>query len=353
MVATATNATATTGASVILTSPVPNAATGTATLISSMHHNVTVCRRRRERALVPSRRVSDVACRGTTYPWRISPSPGHCRSGSVGTRRSSGANTSVRPSASVMCNREGVALRSSAGAVSEAGAGAPARRSSPGRAAGASSRPRSVFRTDANRLLSLFCNMIPTPSPRSAGFESCTPRARTARGASYPISVYRSSGPCDPPDDPDEIPQPFHDISYAAPRQRRGGDVDDPQHGYWNRRRFLAGTAATMAALIGTAGVFAREADASPLSETPPVRDTINGVLAFVVPGNDPYSHQQGVWTDRPGGVTAGTAESLERTLDQASPMPLLGPEAGNLPGAAAIAVLLNTFGVTTDPRSV
>ncbi len=108
--------------------------------------------------------------------------------------------------------------------------------------------------------------------------------------------------------------------------------MDDPQQGYWNRRRFLAGMAATMAALVGTAGVFAREVNSSPLSETPPVRDTINGVLAFVVPGNDPYSHQQGVWTDRPGGVTVGTAESLERTLDQASPMPLLGPEAGNLP---------------------
>ncbi|SUE13870.1 Uncharacterised protein [Rhodococcus gordoniae] len=129
--------------------------------------------------------------------------------------------------------------------------------------------------------------------------------------------------------------------------------MDDAQQGYWNRRRFLAGMATTMAALVGTAGVFARESAASPPSETPPVRDTINGVLAFVVPGNDLYSHQQGVWTDRPGGVTVGTAESLERTLDQASPMPLLGPEAGNLPGAAAIAVLLNTFGVTADPRSV
>ncbi|MEU5843971.1 hypothetical protein [Rhodococcus sp. NPDC047139] len=125
------------------------------------------------------------------------------------------------------------------------------------------------------------------------------------------------------------------------------------QPGHWSRRRFLAGMAATMAALVGTAGTFAREADASPLSETPPVRDTINGVLAFVVPGNDPYSHQQGVWTDVPGGVTVATAQSLERTLDQASPVPLLGPAAGNLPGAAAIALLLNTFGVTADPGSV
>ena len=38
----------------------------------------------------------------------------------------------------------------------------------------------------------------------------------------------------------------------------------------------------------------------------PPVRDTINGVLSFVVPGNDPYSRAQGMATDRPGRGVAG-----------------------------------------------
>jgi len=123
--------------------------------------------------------------------------------------------------------------------------------------------------------------------------------------------------------------------------------------GQWTRRRFLAGTAATMLALVGTAATFAREVRAQPTETAPPVRDTVCAVLAFVAPGNDPWSRQQGVWTDRPGGATAGAAACLERTLDQASPMPLLGPEAGNLPGAAAIAVLLNTFAVTADVRSV
>lgn len=44
--------------------PVAKAATGTATLVTSMHPNVTVCRRRRERASVPPRCVSAVARRG-------------------------------------------------------------------------------------------------------------------------------------------------------------------------------------------------------------------------------------------------------------------------------------------------
>ncbi|WP_241384512.1 twin-arginine translocation signal domain-containing protein [Rhodococcus sp. CH91] len=128
--------------------------------------------------------------------------------------------------------------------------------------------------------------------------------------------------------------------------------MDEPQYGSWSRRRFLAGVAATAAALVGTAGLLAQEATAQPPGQAPPIRDTINGVLAFVAPGDDPYSRQQGVWTDRPGGATPGAAASLERTLDQAAPWPLFGPAAGNLPGAAAVALLLNTFAVTADVRS-
>lgn len=86
----------------------------------------------------------------------------------------------------------------------------------------------------------------------------------------------------------------------------------------------------------------------------PPVRDTINGVLAFVVPGNDEYSRAQGMATDRPGGVTPGTANSLERTLDQAVPVPVLGPAFGiTLPGAAAIAALLNIIALSVAPSAV
>lgn len=86
----------------------------------------------------------------------------------------------------------------------------------------------------------------------------------------------------------------------------------------------------------------------------PPVRDTINGILSFIVPGNDPYSRAQGMATDRPGGVSPGIPESLEKTLDRAVPFPVLGPAFGiTLPGAAAIAALINIFAVTLNPGSV
>lgn len=128
-----------------------------------------------------------------------------------------------------------------------------------------------------------------------------------------------------------------------------GGD-DDP---VWTRRRFLAGMAGTAAALMGITALFSAEAIARPAAAAPPVRDTICGILAFVVPGNDPYSRHQGVSTDRVGGATEDAAASLEHTFDHASPVPLLGRAGGNLPGAAAVAALVNMYAVTVDAGSL
>jgi hypothetical protein len=50
------------------------------------------------------------------------------------------------------------------------------------------------------------------------------------------------------------------------------------------------------------------------------VEETLNGVSAFVVPGADPYSFQQGVWTTEPGGVEASGAGPLLSALDAAVP---------------------------------
>ncbi|MGV9745870.1 hypothetical protein ACWDTG_13235 [Rhodococcus zopfii] len=126
--------------------------------------------------------------------------------------------------------------------------------------------------------------------------------------------------------------------------------IDGP---VWNRRRFLAGMTGTAAALVGVTCLFSTEATARPAAGAPPVRDTIGGILAFVVPGNDPYSRRQGMSTDRVGGATDGAMASLEHTFDHASPVPLLGRAAGNLPGAAAVAALVNMYAVTVDARSI
>jgi hypothetical protein len=51
------------------------------------------------------------------------------------------------------------------------------------------------------------------------------------------------------------------------------------------------------------------------------VRDhTYNGLLAFVVPGNDPYSMGQGVSTEEEGGVDADITDVLIASMDQAVP---------------------------------
>lgn len=128
------------------------------------------------------------------------------------------------------------------------------------------------------------------------------------------------------------------------------GGNDDP---VWTRRQFLAGTAGTAAALLGVTFLFSAQATARPAAGVPPVRDTMCGILAFVAPGNDPYSRHQGTSTDRVGGATDGAAASLEHTFDHASPVPLLGRAAGNLPGAAAVAALVNMYAVTVDARSL
>jgi hypothetical protein len=61
------------------------------------------------------------------------------------------------------------------------------------------------------------------------------------------------------------------------------------------------------------------------------VRDTINGLVAFIVPGRDPYSRAQGVIVDEPGGIGAGATPAVIEVLDffasdaQGRPVPLSG----------------------------
>ncbi len=65
------------------------------------------------------------------------------------------------------------------------------------------------------------------------------------------------------------------------------------------------------------------------------VHDTLNGLIAFVVPGPDAYSVGQGVSTAEPGGLDANVTDVLIQTLDLAQ------PEQPN-PPSVQVAVLLN-----------
>ena len=88
--------------------------------------------------------------------------------------------------------------------------------------------------------------------------------------------------------------------------------------------------AAARAGLV-TAGAAAAAGDLVP--------DTLDGVVAYVVPGDDRYSTAQGVSSPRPGGVAARGGEGLRATLELAGP--------GTVDAAVAV---LNGVARAVDP---
>jgi hypothetical protein len=116
--------------------------------------------------------------------------------------------------------------------------------------------------------------------------------------------------------------------------------------GALGRREFVAGSIGLSTAVA--IGIAAPEAAAA---AGPITRQTMEGLLAFVVPGNDAYSQRQGVATGRPGGVGAGAAPFLERTYDEALPLPLIGNGLDiSLPGSILVATLLNEKALVVNP---
>ena len=51
------------------------------------------------------------------------------------------------------------------------------------------------------------------------------------------------------------------------------------------------------------------------------VVETLSGLVAFILPGDDPYSEAQGTKTDEPGGIAAGTVPVFIRNLDAFVPI--------------------------------
>ncbi len=72
------------------------------------------------------------------------------------------------------------------------------------------------------------------------------------------------------------------------------------------------------------------------------VQQTMNGLVAFIVPGRDRYSRAQGTTTKTSGGIEAGATPVLIRTLDRFLP--------GRLPLSATAATILNEFAAQVTP---
>ena len=88
------------------------------------------------------------------------------------------------------------------------------------------------------------------------------------------------------------------------------------------------------------------------------VRDTLNGLIAFLLPGDEIYSRAQGETADGPGGIGAGATEALVANLDRYLPSPVLDvlgvhlavPGVQTVPLSAAAANVLDAVALTVNP---
>jgi hypothetical protein len=80
------------------------------------------------------------------------------------------------------------------------------------------------------------------------------------------------------------------------------------------------------------------------------VVETLSGLVAFILPGDDPYSEAQGTKTDEPGGIAAGTVPVFIRNLDAFVPVAIPGAGTTTLPASGGVAMLLNRYAVDVNP---
>ena len=111
------------------------------------------------------------------------------------------------------------------------------------------------------------------------------------------------------------------------------------------RRTFLqSGLFAAAAVVLRSSPIFDTWIEAARAASIDLVHDTLNGLLAFVVPGPDLYSVGQGVSTPQPGGVDADVNEVLIESLDFSAPY---------LPNfSATVGAILNNLAQAVNPAA-
>ena len=119
-----------------------------------------------------------------------------------------------------------------------------------------------------------------------------------------------------------------------------------------SRRTFLtrAGMAGAAAALAQLPGFLAGKGwlEQALAAETDMTRDTMNGLVAFVVPGPDAYSKAQGQSSKTPGAIAAKTTDAVIELLDR-----FVGTSEGpTLPSAGGVATLLNGYALQVNPAA-
>ncbi len=81
--------------------------------------------------------------------------------------------------------------------------------------------------------------------------------------------------------------------------------------------------------------------------------DTLNGLAAFILPGDDAYSVAQGETHPGPGAIAAGTVPNLISSLDRYVPANTIAAGDRTLPASGGIATLLNDYANQVNPAAV
>jgi hypothetical protein len=131
------------------------------------------------------------------------------------------------------------------------------------------------------------------------------------------------------------------------------GAAADRRSGFTRRRLLQRGAVAGLAAalapvadILGARGVVsAAEAQSPDL-----IADTFAGLFAFLVPGNEAYSRQQGQSTAGPGGVAANVVQTLIYDLDHYVPASVFGSQGATVPSSGGVAAMLNGYALQVNP---
>jgi hypothetical protein len=119
-------------------------------------------------------------------------------------------------------------------------------------------------------------------------------------------------------------------------------------------RGALLGFVTAVFGLLGDSRIIsiARAQSSDPIGSLVLTTDALNGFVAFIAPGNDAYSKQQGQATDKPGGVASNTLPAFILSLDKFVPASIFGAYGATIPVSAAIAGLLDTYALLADPAA-
>jgi len=120
----------------------------------------------------------------------------------------------------------------------------------------------------------------------------------------------------------------------------------DDSNGYRILRRAFLGSALLAAAAAALRGspILRGVSAIAETSTTDVLRDTLNGLIAFLVPGPDAYSVAQGVSTAEQGGLDAGITDILVQSIDESAPyVPQF---------SAVVASILNDLAQAVNPSA-